>query len=95
MAKIEVKKNPSKEELEKVGVDSWSPWSTGVSEFPWEYMTDETCYILEGKVEVTTEDGEKVVIEKGDLVYFPAGLKVTWKVLEPVRKVYTFKKALP
>jgi uncharacterized cupin superfamily protein len=39
-------------------------------------------------VEVTTEDGKKYVIEKGDLVTFPKGLRCRWKVLEPVRKHY-------
>jgi hypothetical protein len=88
--KIEVKK-PTQEELKQLNVDSWSPWSCEVSEFDWEYDSNERCYILEGKVIVRTEDGEEVEINKGDLVLFPRGLKCRWKVLEPIRKVYRFE----
>jgi len=59
-----------------------------VSEFDWYYDTNETCYFLEGKVEVTTEDGKKIIVRKGDLVTFPKGLKCRWKVIEPVKKHY-------
>jgi len=82
---------PTQEELEKLNVKSWSPWSCDVSEFDWEYEEDETCYILEGRVIVTTEDGKSVEIKKGDLVTFPKGLKCRWKVIEPIRKVYKFE----
>jgi len=91
---MEVKiRRPTQEELDKLGVKSWSPWSCEVSRFDWEYDEDETCYILEGKVIVETEGGKKKYeIKKGDLVTFPKGLKCVWDVKEPIRKVYTFKK---
>ena len=50
----------------------------------------ETCYFLEGDVEVTPEGGKPVRIGKGDLVTFPTGMSCTWKVLKPVRKHYKF-----
>jgi len=87
MGKIKVEK-PTPEKLKELGVDSWPIWEKEVSEFDWYYDTNETCYFLEGEVEVTTEDGEKVVIKKGDLVTFPKGLKCRWKVVKPVRKHY-------
>ncbi|MCS7150985.1 MAG: cupin domain-containing protein [Endomicrobia bacterium] len=62
---------PTKDELEKLKVYSWPIWECGVSKFDWEYDEDETCYILEGKVIVETEDGKKYEIKKGDLVTFP------------------------
>jgi len=87
MGKIKVEK-PTPEKLKELGVDSWPIWEKEVSEFDWYYDTNETCYFLEGEVEVTTEDGEKVVVKKGDLVTFPKGLKCRWKVVKPVRKHY-------
>jgi hypothetical protein len=78
---------PTEEELEKLAVKSWPTWSCGVSEFPWEYDSRESCYILEGEVEVTAGD-ETVRFGPGDFVVFPAGLQCTWKVLRPVRKHY-------
>ena len=86
--KIEVKKI-SKEELESLGTENWSPWGCDVSEFDWEYGDKETCYVKEGKVIVSTDSGD-TEINGGDLVVFPAGLKCKWKVLEPIRKVYKF-----
>lgn len=82
---------PTKEELEKLKVTNWPIWECGISRFDWEYEEDETCYILEGKVIVETEDGKKYEIKKGDLVTFPKGLKCIWDVKEPIRKRYTFR----
>ncbi len=88
MEKIKIEK-PTQEKLKKLNIDSWSPWGCEVSVFDWEYSSDETAYILEGKVKVKTPSQE-VEINKGDLVTFPSGLKCTWNVLEPIKKVYTF-----
>ncbi len=87
MARVKVVK-PTNEELKKLGVKSWPEWSCEVLRFPWEYDEDETCYILEGRVIVETEDGEKVEIKKGDLITFLKGLKCVWDVKERIRKVY-------
>ncbi len=87
---IEVKKLTD-EELKSRGVRNWPIWESPVRTFPWEYGDTELCYIIEGKVIVETEDGEKVEFGAGDFVKFPKGLKCTWKVLEPVRKHYNFE----
>jgi len=71
-------------------MESCGVWEKEVSEFPWEYSDKETCLIIEGKVEVTTEDSSKVSFGTGDYVVFPRGLKCTWKIIEPVRKYYRF-----
>ncbi len=84
------KKVPTEEELNKLNVTNWGTWSKETSKFPWEYDETETCYILEGEVEVTGEDGKKIEFQKGDLVQFPKGLKCTWNVKKPVRKYYKF-----
>lgn len=88
MAEIKIEK-PSPERLKTLGVDKWSHWECEPQTFDWEYPCDESAYVLEGCVRVKTPDGE-VEINQGDLVYFPKGLKCTWKVINKIRKVYTF-----
>jgi len=87
MSNIRVEKEPSQDELDRIGVPIWTKEE---SEFPWTYDSEETCYFLEGDVVVTTDDGETVEVGKGDLVTFPRGLSCTWKVRGAVRKHYRF-----
>ena len=85
------KKSPSEEELIKLNVKNWGVWTKEKSVFPWSYDETETCYVLEGEVEVTdSKSGEKLAFQKGDLVQFPKGLKCEWNVKKPVRKYYHF-----
>lgn len=79
-------KKPSEDEKQEAG--SWPIWEKEVSEFPWEYDTNEICLILEGKITVTNEEGEEFHIGQGDYVVFPKGMKCTWKINENVRKHY-------
>jgi uncharacterized cupin superfamily protein len=90
MSEIDVDKNPSDEKLSELGVMGWPIWTKEVSEFPWSYSSQETCYFLDGEVEVTPEGGEPVSMGKGDLVVFPVGMRCTWKIMGDVRKHYTF-----
>jgi uncharacterized cupin superfamily protein len=85
--KINVKR-PRTDELERNGVLEWPIWEKEVSRFEWHYDTNETCYLLEGEVKVTTLDGETVQFGAGDMVQFPAGLSCTWDISVPVRKHY-------
>lgn len=88
MSEIVVKR-PSKNELDELHIEGWSSWVCEPSQFDWEYDSNETAYLYEGKVKVKTGSGE-VEIGAGDLVFFPKGLKCRWNVLEKVRKVYNF-----
>ena len=88
--KIQVERNPSQERLAALGVITWPVWSKEVSIFPWSYDSTETCYLLEGEVIVTPDDGEPVQINKGDLVVFPAGMTCTWDIRRSVKKHYRF-----
>ena len=88
--KIKVEKNPPEQKLQEMGVPGWSVWTKEVSEFPWHYEEEETCFFLEGEVVVTPQEGDTVTVGKGDLVTFPKGMSCTWKVLKPVRKHYRF-----
>ncbi len=90
MSDIKVIRNPSKEQLEKLGVSDWPIWTKEASEFPWSYDESETCYFLEGDVVVTPEAGEPVEVGKGDLVTFPQGMSCTWKIRRDVKKHYRF-----
>lgn len=75
------------EEIEKKKVREWSVWTKKPSRFDWYYDRKETCYLVEGKAIVETRNN-RVVIQAGDYVEFPAGLNCTWKVLEPIKKYY-------
>ena len=77
------------QEIKEKDVHSWPIWSCEISEFDWEYGDSESCYLLDGKVEVQSEF-ESVRFSAGDFVVFPRGLKCRWKVIKPVRKHYTF-----
>jgi hypothetical protein len=87
---IEVVSNADKKRLDEMGVFDWPTWGCEASEFPWSYDDRETCYFVEGEVEVTPEGGEPVQMGAGDVVTFPKGMKCTWKVTKPVKKHYTF-----
>jgi hypothetical protein len=89
MSKIIVKK-PSQAELDALGVTNWDVWGCDASTFDWEYSAQETCYILEGRVVVKTDEGE-TEIQAGDMATFPKGLKCVWQVSSPIRKHYRFE----
>ena len=86
---IEVKK-PTPEELEKLNIKNWPIWEKEESSFDWYYDEQETCYFLEGEVEVELPNGRRVKVEKGDLVVFPKGLKCKWHIKKRVKKHYNF-----
>lgn len=89
MSEITVQK-ATPERLEELGTEQWSPWACGVETFDWQYSERETAHVLEGKVKVVTEHGQEVTFGAGDIVVFPEGLRCTWTVIEPIRKVFTF-----
>lgn len=86
---IRIESQPSDATLTALGVKSWPIWTKEASTFPWHYDEQETCYLLAGRVTVTT-DQETVNFGVGDLVTFPAGLSCQWTIHEPVRKHYRF-----
>jgi len=89
MEKIKVS-TPSEQEVEKMGIKNWGIWEKEPSEFDWSYTDEEHCYIIEGRAQITTEEGS-VEIKKGNYAVFPRGLNCKWKVLEGIKKYYTFK----
>lgn len=79
---------PSIEELEIT--EKWGDWSKEVSEFPWFYSEQETCYILDGEAHVTDKNGNEIHFKKGDMVRFEQGVQCTWKIVKDIRKKYMF-----
>ena len=88
MSEIKIERNPSKEQLDNLGVTAWPIWTKEASQFPWTYDASETCYFLAGDVIVTPEGREPVEMRKGDLVTFPKGMSCTWEIRTDVRKHY-------
>ncbi len=90
MSRIEIKHNPTKMDLDVMGVEQWACWSKEESTFPWHYECEETCYFRKGRVTVTPEGGEPVTMGAGDMVIFPAGMSCVWEIHETVEKCYRF-----
>lgn len=79
----------SNNDIARRGIKSWPVWTKEISEFDWDYDSNEECLILEGEVDVTTPEGIYTV-KAGDFVTFKQGLKCVWKVKKPIRKHYNF-----
>lgn len=82
-------KKLSQDEIRQRGIESWPIWEKEVSRFPWQYEGDEECLILEGEVDVETQQGN-FTIKAGDFVVFKKGLKCVWDIKDPIRKHYNF-----
>lgn len=87
---IRIEREPNEARLQELGVQKWPIWTKEISDFPWTYDDQETCYFLEGEVIVKPDGGEEVTVGKGDLVTFPAGMSCRWVVKKDVRKHYQF-----
>lgn len=89
MSNIVVEHTPDNTRLESLGVSKWPTWSKEVSVFPWIFHEQEIAWILEGECVITPEGGgTPVAFGKGDLVTFPAGMKCSWEVRQPLHKHY-------
>ena len=80
----------NKNEFKEKEIQKWQIWTCETSIFPWEYTDKESCYILEGCVDVEPENGEKLSIGPGDFVVCPKGLKCIWHVKEAIKKHFIF-----
>jgi hypothetical protein len=89
MSKVIIEKL-NENEIDQRGIKHWPIWTKEVSTFDWYYDTDEECLILDGEVDVSTDDGV-CTIKAGDFVTFKQGLKCVWEVKKPIRKHYNFK----
>ena len=88
MEPVEIKRL-TEEVIRERGIRDWPIWEKEVSRFDWEYDGDEECLVLEGLVEVETDQGT-FTIGPGDFVTFRKGLRCVWDVKVPIRKHYNF-----
>ncbi|MCF8298278.1 MAG: cupin domain-containing protein [Saprospiraceae bacterium] len=89
MAKVIIEKLDEQQKQQR-GIQSWPIWEKEISRFDWEYSGTEECLILEGEVDVETDEG-KFSIKAGDFVTFKDGLKCVWDIKKDIRKHYNFK----
>jgi uncharacterized cupin superfamily protein len=78
--------------------DEWATtvvWECSAGRFTWEYGWDESVYVLEGEVHLTSPTGEQTTLRAGDLGYFPAGTRWTWQIDDRVRKVAFNRRPTP
>jgi len=77
------------------GAASVMAWSCTAGKFNWHYTVDETVHIESGEVFVTDETGEERRLGPGDMAFFPAGSRSTWRVPVAVRKLAVCRQAMP
>jgi uncharacterized cupin superfamily protein len=63
-------------------------WQRDVQRRPFERPYHEIAFIIEGKVEVTREDGQVVKAGPGDILITPKGSRGYWRNLSPVKKFW-------
>jgi uncharacterized cupin superfamily protein len=61
-------------------------WASEPGTWRIRYTEEEYCRILEGRSEITGDDGRAVSVGPGDEFTIPAGFIGTWRVLEATRK---------
>lgn len=63
-------------------------WQSSVVAKTVSYTEEEVCVILEGRVRLTDLLGNAKEFGAGSTFVLPAGFKVTWEALEPMKKIY-------
>ena len=70
-------------------------WECTPGRFNWHYNRDETLLIIEGLVILDEGLATERRIGPGDVVFFPSGAEVQWRVELTVRKLAFTRRALP
>ena len=70
-------------------------WDCTAGEFRWYFGWDETVYILEGEVQITSASGRVQILKAGDIAYFKGGTWATWKIETYLRKVAFLRRPMP
>lgn len=63
-------------------------WESTKGKWAVDYVEEEFCALVRGKVVLTDDEGQTQSFEEGDAFIIPAGFKGTWETVEPVRKLY-------
>jgi uncharacterized cupin superfamily protein len=91
MHKPEETEAPGKEFTAAHSVDdkfSFGLWQRDAQSRHFERPYHEIAYIIEGEVEITDDDGERLTAGPGDILITPQGSRGYWKNLTPVKKVW-------
>lgn len=70
-------------------------WQCLPGRFRWDYTWNETIYILAGKGEIRSDNGECCPILPGRILHFSEGLSSTWTIQETVRKFFFLQSDRP
>lgn len=66
-------------------------WEATPGTYQVTYHVDEMVHMFEGKAMLTVDGGDSKTYVGGDSFFVPAGSKVTWKTIVPVRKIFAIK----
>jgi uncharacterized protein len=67
-------------------------WECSAGTFWWTFHDEETVFILEGKVRITTPNGETRTLQPGDIAYFAEGTRALWDIDDYVKKIAFCRK---
>jgi uncharacterized cupin superfamily protein len=70
-------------------------WQCSAGTFDWHYAFDETIYLLEGSVVLTSDSMPPTRFGPGDVVFFRNGARARWHVEERVRKLAFCRETQP
>jgi hypothetical protein len=62
-------------------------WECSAGSFWWTFHDEETVFILEGAVRVTSETGDIRLLRAGDIAFFAGGSRALWDIEKHVRKI--------
>ena len=66
-------------------------WECGTVSYKWNYSRDEAYIVLSGEGFMTDEQGVEHRYGPGDVAFFPAGTKSTWRHPDHFRKIAVLK----
>lgn len=69
-------------------------WECGAVSYKWHYSQDEAYIVLSGEGYMTDEKGVERRFGAGDVAFFPAGTKATWRHPDHFRKIAVLKESL-
>ena len=69
------------------GTASTNIWDCTSGSFWWTFHDEETVFILEGQVRVTTPNGGTRTLMAGDIAYFAGDTRALWEIDDYVKKI--------
>ncbi len=85
MSEINVIRQVTSDWLDQESILQWPSYEASEGSFPCYYYTDESCYVLEGKVLITVSGDDEITLSQGDFITLPKDRASFWEVLQPFR----------